>query len=53
MSDARIAMEQLRTALEEEGVVTDPAQLTDDAIARITELAYRAAAALEAARIRH
>ena len=40
------ALEQLRTTLDEEGVLTDPAALTDAAIDRIVGLAYQANAEL-------
>jgi len=53
MSDATTAMQQLRTALEDAGVVTDPAAMTDTDIARITELAHQAHAALESDRNQH
>lgn len=52
MSDARTAMEQLRTALEDAEVLTRPAALTDTAIDRITDLAHTAHDALEAERTR-
>ena len=42
------ALEQLRTALDEEGALTDPAALTDAGINRIVGLAYQANAELNA-----